>query len=376
MRRTTSILVAIVLILVSIGLVMLFSTSSVRAMERYNDPNYFLKRQAIWLVVASLVGVLVARFDYHWWRGLVPVLAVISLVCLMLVFVPGIGHAAGGASRWLKLGPLTFQPSELAKLTTVIGLCAWMAKIGRRANRFREGLLFPVCGMGFVLVLMLLEPDFGTTLLTGMVGMLILLAGGTRVSYLIVAAVIGASLFTLMVMNDPVRMNRILAFVRPELAPNVAYHLSQSRFAFIRGGLFGVGLGNSDQKQLYLPEAHTDFIFAIVGEELGYIATVAVVLLFVGYCICGMRISFRAPDAFGQLLGFGLTMMIVLQAAINIGVVTGCLPTKGLALPFISYGGSCMVASIAGTCLLINIAAHADDPRKDEHTARFKDRYH
>ena len=247
--------------------------------------------------------------------------------------------------------------------------------IGRRAATFRAGLLYPVVGLSAVLGMLILEPDFGTTLLTGAVGMLILFAGGTRFGYLVVTSVLGGCGFVLAVMRDPVRLNRILAFILPERYPATAYHLAQSKYAFINGGWFGVGLGNSIQKHLYLPEAHTDFILAIIGEELGFLATILVVCLFGGIVVCGMVISLRAPDSFGRLLAFGFTVLIALQAAINIGVVTGCLPTKGLPLPFLSYGGSSLVSTLAGVGVLLNVAHHAEQ-EGDEHTRPIKDRWH
>jgi len=248
-------------------------------------------------------------------------------------------------------------------------------RVGRHAQKLKEGIIFPIVGLCVILGLIMAEPDFGTTLLLGAVGMLIMFAGGSRVAHLVVVAVCGACAFALAVMRDPVRMGRVLAFLMPEKYPATAYHLAQSKVAFIRGGLFGVGLGKSIQKQFYLPEAHTDFILAIIGEELGFIATCVVVLMFLGILVCGLIISFNAPDLFGKLLGFGVTMMIVLQASINIGVVTGCLPTKGLALPFISYGGSSLLVSISCIGVLVNIARHCESSR-DPHTRSIRDKWH
>lgn len=376
MRRTSSTLIAIVLALVSIGIVMLASTSSVRGEASFGDPQYFLKRQLVWLTLAALGCVVVAHFDYHWWRRISVPLAGFSILLLILVFIPPIGLKVGGSHRWLRLGPMSVQPSELAKLVVIVGMAAWMSAIGRRAQTLKHGLVLPLCGLGGFLGLIILEPDFGTTLLTGAVGMIILFAGGARVAHLAVTSVVMICAFILAVLQDPVRMGRVLAFLMPEKYPATAYHLAQSKVAFVRGGWTGVGLGNSIQKQFYLPEAHTDFILAIIGEELGFLATGAVVGLFLGLLTCGMIISFRAPDKFGRLLGFGLTIMITLQAAINIGVVTGCLPTKGLALPFISYGGSSLLASMTGIGILLNIAHHASRHDRDVHTRQIKDKAH
>lgn len=376
MRKTSSTLVAIVLALLSFGIVMLASTSSVKGTATFDDPHYFLKRQLIWALMSLLAGVILFRFDYHWWQKLSVPLAVTSVVLLVLVFVPAIGVRVGGSNRWLRLGPLSLQPSEFAKFSMVVVLASWMAGIGRRCRNFKEGLLFPVMGLGVILALLIMEPDFGTALLAGTVGMIIMFTGGTRLGYLLITGMLGGCGFIVAVMRDPVRMGRILAFITPEKYPATAYHLAQSKVAFIRGGLFGVGLGNSMQKHFYLPEAHTDFILAIIGEELGILATCLVVALFLGVLVCGIIISFRALDPFGRLLGFGLTMMITLQAAINIGTVTGCLPTKGLPLPFISYGGSSLIMSVASICVLLNIAQHSSEEHVDEHTRPIKDRAH
>lgn len=376
MGKTSSVLVAAVLILLSVGIVILASTSSVRGSAEFDDPQHFLKRQIVWLVIAILSGILFARFDYHWWQKLAPWLAAISIALLILVLVPGIGTAIGGGRRWLRLGPFSMQPSEFAKFALIVCLASWMARIGRRAAYLREGLFCPIGILGVFTVLTILEPDFGTTLLIGVVGMAIMFAGGTRLSHLVVTSALGLSAFVIAIMRDPLRMGRILAFLMPEKYPATAYHLAQSKVAFIRGGLGGVGLGNSIQKQFYLPEAHTDFIFAIVGEELGFLVTGLVICLYIAVLICGAIICSRAPDPFGRLLGFGVTVMISFQAAMNVGVVTGCLPTKGLPLPFISYGGSSLVMSVASVCVLLNIAGHCGEGAGDNHTRVIKDRAH
>lgn len=376
MRKTSSTLIVIVVALLSLGIVMLASTSSVRGSATFHDAHYFLKRQLVWLAVAVVAGWCVLRVDYHVWQRWVLPLVLTAIVLLAIVLVPGIGTKIGGSRRWLRLGPLSVQPSEFAKFAAVVGMSAWMAVTGRHASRFMHGLLYPIGGLGLVCGLLILEPDFGTTILVGTAGMFIMFAGGARIPYLVVSGVLGLCGFALAVLQNPNRMGRILAFLMPEKYPEVAYHLAQSKVAFIKGGLFGVGLGSSVQKQFYLPEAHTDFILAIIGEELGFIATIAVVLLFAGLFVCGMMVAFRAPDRFGRLMAFGFTLIIVLQGAINIGVVTGCLPTKGLPLPFISYGGTSLVASVAGVCVLLNIASQSSAPARAERNKPIKDRGH
>lgn len=376
MHKTSSTMVAIVLVLLSLGIVMLASTSTVKGSTSFGDPHYFLKRQLVWLFISLVVAVVLSRFDYHWWHKSAMPLAAVAVLLLAMVFVPGIGLKVGGSHRWLNLGPLSFQPSELAKFVSIIAMSSWMAAAGRRVRNFKEGFLYPIVGLGLILGLTMLEPDFGTTLLIGLVSMLIMFAGGTKLSYLFASGLLGVCGFIIAIMRDPVRLIRVLSFLSPEQHATGAYHLTQSKIAFELGGLFGKGLGNSLQKHLYLPEAHTDFILAIIGEELGFIATLAVVLMFTGILVCGMIIAFKAPDPFGRLLAFGITMMVVIQAVINVGVVTGCLPTKGLPLPFISYGGSSLLMATAGIAVLHNIARHSGEDPIDDHTRAIKDNAH
>lgn len=374
MWKTTSILVGIVLVLVTLGVVMLASTSSIQGDQLFHDPGYFLKRQLIWLAVAFISAFLTSNIDYHYWKPLAVPLALFSVVLLVMVLIPGVGLNIKGSSRWLRVGPANFQPSELAKLATVIFLAWWMARVQRRATELVRGLVIPLVGLGLILGLIFIEPDFGTTMLIGVVGMTLMFIGGTRVSYLIVAASVGLCGFTLAIMQDAERMRRITAFLNPEkYAKDEAFQLLNAIYAFVVGGGAGVGLGQSLQKRFYLPEAHTDFIFAILGEELGLAASLLVIVLFLGLFICGVRISFRAQDQFGKLLGFGLTMMIVLQAAINIGVVTGSLPTKGLPLPFISFGGSSLLMSLAMVGVLVNIARQSGDEGEVDESRCIKD---
>jgi cell division protein FtsW len=257
----------------------------------------------------------------------------------------------------LRFGPINVQPSELAKFATILLLSWWMGRAQRRAGEFRMGLLVPIILLGLIAGLIFIEPDFGTTLLIGCVGMVIMFVGGTRVGYLVIAAVGGGAVFLLAILQNEERMRRIFAFLNPDkYAQDEAFQLLNAIYAFVVGGGAGVGLGGSLQKQFYLPEAHTDFIFAIVGEELGLAASLGVVVLFLGFFMCGLWISLRAPDTFGRLVAFGITSMITLQAAINIGVVTGCLPTKGLPLPFISFGGTSIAITLAMVGVLVNIA--------------------
>lgn len=377
MWKTPTVLLLIVLFLLALGIVMLASTSGIKAAELYDDPNYFVKRQAMWLLIAMAVGALAGKVNYARWRPLALTGLLVAVGLLALVLVPGIGAKIGGSRRWFHVGFLSFQPSELAKFSLVLALAWWMAREKWRVREFWRGAVVPLVMLAAVALLIFVEPDFGTTLLCGVVGLAILYVGGARLRYLLVFAAVGLSGFVVALLHDPVRWNRIRAFLDPEqFAQTYSFQLLNAINAFIAGGPWGVGLGSSIQKHHYLPEAHTDFIFAIIGEELGAFASLAVVLMFAGLFICGLRISLRAPDTFGRLLAFGITLMITLQVLINIGVVTGLLPTKGLPLPFISAGGSSLVISLLEIGVLYNIARQARPPTPTPASKPIKDCLH
>jgi cell division protein FtsW len=375
--RIVRVLAVTVVALVSIGIVMLASTSAVRGVDSHMDPLFFLKKQLIWLGLAALVAVAVVKFDYHLWQNprILFSLALGTLLLLIAVIVPGIRREIGGSYRWLRVGPLSLQPSEFAKVLAVIGMAAWVAYSRNTISEFRKGLLPALIGLGGVVGLVLLEPDYGTTILIGTVGGLILFAGGAKMWQLLLIGLVAATLLLVALRFDNVRWRRIEAYMDGKGHPSAAHQTEQSKVAFRKGGLFGVGLGRSIQKQHYLHEAHTDFILAIIGEELGFVCTLSVLLLFGTITVCGLCIAVRAPDVFGRLLSFGITMLLGLQVAFNIGVVTDCLPNKGLPLPFISYGGSSMVVSMAAVAILMNVALHCGEKR-DRHTEPIRDRVH
>lgn len=377
MRKAPSALLLIVLALLALGVIMLASTSAVRADALYHDQLFFLKRQFLWLFLGFCAALFSWRFDYHNWRILAVPLLICSALLLVALFIPGIGSRVGGSTRWLRIGAISIQPSEIAKFAIVTFLAFWMARERRRAGSFKIGFLLPMGIIGMVIVLILAEPDFGTTVLCATVAVAVMFAGGARWFYLFGVAFLGAAGMAALIARDPVRSSRILAFLDPDkYAATCGYQLVGALNAFITGGIFGRGLSKGIQKHYYLPESHTDFIFAVLGEELGLFWSLAVVLLFMGFFICGMMISWKARDTFGRLLAFGLTMLITLQAIINIAVVTGCMPTKGLPLPFMSYGGSSVVVALLAVGVLINIASHSDGTFDDGDLAFAKDRVH
>ena len=352
------ILILVVGVLVVFGLVMLFSTSGPQGEKIAGNPYYFVQRQAAWLVVGLVAAFVGAKVDYRVWLKVAwPVLGVV-LVLLALVYVPGIGLSVKGSRRWLHLPlGLSFQPSELAKFAAINALAAWYGTKRRERGGVVGGLLIPGAILGSALALIVFETDFGATVLIGATGGLMMFVAGAPVLFLVPAGAAAVGILGWMISKNPERMGRILAFRNPEqYAQGEAFQLMNALYAFVAGGLGGAGLGQSLQKKFYLPEAHTDFIFAIIGEELGLFFSVGVVALFVVFLLCGIRISGRAPDVGGRLLAFGITALVSLQAAINVGVVTGRLPTKGLPLPFISFGGTSLMATLFMTGVLLNVA--------------------
>lgn len=364
--RASVILILVVALLVLFGLVMLESTSGPQAEKLTGNPYYFTQRQSAWLLIGLLAAVIGAKTDYHFWMKLAwPVLGV-TLVLLALVYVPGLGQKINGSRRWVRLfSGFTFQPSELAKFAAINALALWYGTKRRKRTGLVGGILIPGAILGSLLILILPETDFGATVLIGGTGGLMMFVAGAPFFYLLPVGLLGAGGIAVMIARNPERMGRIMSFQHPELyAQDEAFQLMNALYAFVVGGASGVGLGESLQKQFYLPEAHTDFIFAIIGEELGIVASVGVVALFVIFMLCGLRISGRAHDAGGRLMAFGITLLISLQAAINIGVVTGRLPTKGIPLPFISFGGTSLVVTLFMTGVLLSIARQGHAPRR------------
>jgi cell division protein FtsW len=356
-------LLASALTLVSLGLTMVFISSTVMANAQYQDPYFFVKRQTFYALGG--VGVLVAgrSIDYHHYKRWVYWLLLLAFIGLCLVFVPGLGAKVRGAARWIRLGPLTLQPSEFAKLAMVIFLAYSLSRKQEKMKYFAIGFLPHMLIAGVFIVLIGKEPDFGTALtLTGIV-FIMLLVGGTRLTYILVSFCLGAPLAVWMVLRDPKKFSRILSFLDPwKYGQDVGYQLKQSLLAIGSGGLMGMGPGQSRAKLFYLPDAHTDFILSIFSEELGFLGVIVVLALFTLLVYRGLLVSLRAPDAFGSYLALGLTLLISLPACINMGVVSGILPTKGLSLPFLSYGGSSLLVNLLAVGILLNISSQIKRP--------------
>ena len=366
MKTTVTVLTATVISLALFGLLMLASASPNQLQDTSILKDPFVKRQAASLLIGLVAFMVVARTDYRAWRRWAIPLALVSIVLLVMVLVPGVGLNIKGSRRWLSLGVIHMQPSEVTKLALILVMAWWMSRVQRKAGHPVHGLILPLALMGGLTGLVFIEPDFGTSILLASVAFAMMFIGGSRVGLLLVTGAFGLAGFSVLVMMDTERMARIVAFLNPEkYEQDEAFQLLNAIYAFVVGGPTGVGLGNSLQKQIYLPEAHTDFIFAIVGEEMGLPASLGVLLLFVVFFACGLRISFRAPDSFGRLLAFGITTLVTLQAALNMGVVTGVLPTKGLPLPLISYGGTSMAITFVMVGLLASVGLQAGNEQEE-----------
>ena len=367
MNKAAIALLMIMLVLLTVGVVMLFSTSALYAKDRYGDQHYLLKRQLAWMLVGGVACITAASVSYTRLRGVVTMVLIAAAIMLALVLVPHIGLKVGGARRWLGLGPLRFQPSELGKLALVVWLAHWLAKEKRRLNKFGRGFAVPMGVVGILLLLVLAEPDFGSTALLASVSFAMMFVAGVRLRFLAPTLLSGVAGFATLVMHNPTRAARLMAFLDlDKYKQGAGYQVWQAILAFGSGGFNGLGLGNSRQKMFYLPEAHTDFIFPIIGEELGLVGTLAILLAFALLVACAVIISLRASDVFGQYLGMGIAVLLAMQALINIGVVTAWLPTKGLPLPFISFGGSNLVLNMVAVGLLLSIFRHGGTETESE----------
>jgi cell division protein FtsW len=356
-------LVVLVMALLGIGVVMVFSASSVTAYVNFNTPYYFLIRQLIWAVLGGAAAWFFSRFDYHQFRRHTKALAILTAILLVAVLIPHVGRVIAGGRRWLGFGSLEFQPSELAKLALAIVFADTLTG-GRFPPRdLKKGYLPHILVVAAVFYLVLKEPDLGTALCLGGTAFIMLYLAGARASALVGTLVLAIPALVYEVVAKAYRLQRLLAFLDPaKTSLGSGYHILQSLFALGSGGFLGVGLGRSAFKFFYLPEQYTDSIFAILGNELGFIGGAVVLVLFVLLLWRGFKIAAEAPDAFGRLLAAGLTSMIMLQALLNVAVVTDTVPVTGIPLPFISYGGSSLVFTLAGIGILLNISRQRKKP--------------
>jgi cell division protein FtsW len=354
-RKSAYILFIAVLGVLVIGMVMLFSTSAFAPGSKV-DVYRFVKLQGVWLGAGLILCTIAALVDYHFWQRTWWIWFGLALVTLALCFVPHIGMRINGSRRWLGYGIMKMQPSEIGKMAAVFFLAYWFARYEKESGSWLRGFMLPLVILGPVVALILSEVDLGSTVLIGATAFIIMFVAGANPFILggISVAGLGGVLFIATQIRN--RMDRLAAFWDPErFKDDAGAQQYQALIAWGSGGMEGLGLGSSRQKMFYLPYAHTDFIFPIIGEELGLRMSLLVVFLFVVIIVCGMMIALHAKDRFGLLLGCGVISLIGLQAAINIGVTTSLLPNKGLALPFVSYGGSNLIGCLFGVGLLVNI---------------------
>jgi cell division protein FtsW len=358
------VLCATVAVLNIVGLVMILSASSVAALSDYGSSWYFFDRQLMWAVLGVIAFVGASTVDYHRWRRWAPIVLIVALVGLVVVLIPGVGITVNGSRRWLGVGFLRVQPSEVAKLALLCCGANVLARRWERLSDWREWtpVLILMGGLG---VVVMLEPDLDSAIVLALIGFSLLIVSGVRRIHLASLAATGAALVTVLAFAAPYRRARMFAFMHPwKDQANTGYQIAQSLIALGSGGASGVGLGAGRAKWMFLPNAHTDFIFAIIGEELGLVGCILVLALFAAFGLVGFRVARRAPDPFGMLLAAGVTAWIVGQAVINLGAVIGMLPVSGITLPFLSAGGSSLVITMMGAGILANVARQTPPERK------------
>lgn len=351
-----------ILILSSFGLLMVYSTSSVYSLETFGNTSHFLKLHAIYLFIGLASMVLFMNIDYRNLRKLVYPSYFAVLIMLVLVLIPDIGREAGGARRWLAIGPFAFQPSEIAKFVILLYLAHSLTKKRDKLDSFFVGFFSHVAIAGAYVLLIFVQPDFGSSALILCLLLFMMFIGDVRFRYLIPLGVVTVIFSVFAIMSKGYRLDRITSFINPWSDPlGSGYQAVQSFIAFGLGGISGTGLGDSTQKLFFLPQAHTDFIFSIIGEEFGFIGVIIVIVLFAFILYRSLIISTRAPDLFGCYLVAGFILMITFQAGINMAVSVGLFPTKGLTLPFISYGGTSLVSCLSAMGIILNVSMEKEE---------------
>jgi cell division protein FtsW len=362
LKDTDRLLVLSTLLLLATGIVMVYSTSYVMAMKRFGDEYFFFKKHLRYALGGLVVFVAASRVPYPIYRTLTYPILVISAVFLSLVFIPGLGSEAGGAQRWLKLGPLAFQPSEPAKLAVVFFLAYSLAAKSDRIRSFSFGFLPNIVTPGLIVGLIALEPDLGTAVTLSAVVVVMSFIGGVRPGYLAGLGLAALPFLYVFMQNFRYTLDRWSVYLDPWKDPQgKGFQMVQSFLAFGSGGISGVGLGEGRQKLFYLPEAHTDFILSVIGEELGLIGVASVIFFYILFFYSGARIALRARDLHGTYLALGLTILVALQAIINMAVVVGLVPPKGLPLPLVSYGGSSLLVNMAAAGIILNVCIKGNE---------------
>jgi cell division protein FtsW len=355
-----------ILLLLGFGIVMVYSASAIRASAEQNNPTHFLFRQSIYAALGIFTMIVGANINYNIYKKFIYPVFALTLFGMVLVHTP-VGRTINGASRWIGLGPITIQPAELMKLVLVLWLSYSLAKKSEKIKSFSVGFLPHLIVPGFVITLCLTQPDFGTAVVLGIVTFSLLFIAGAKLGYMMLATIGAAPIAYYLIAGSEYRLKRIVAFLDPiSDRYDQGYQLTQSLFGFGAGGVWGTGIGDGLQKFFFLPEAHNDFIASIIAEELGVVGIWVLMLLFSVVIARGVVISLRSKDEFGTYVAFGITVLIAVQTLANLGVAMGLLPTKGLNLPFVSYGGSALVISLFAVGVLLNISRPQSDKTKED----------
>jgi cell division protein FtsW len=356
-KTDITLLIVSALILV-FGLIMLFSASVAVGLERFGDSNFFIKRQLLWLVIGLVAGYMCYKIDYHFWQKWSLVLLLASIILLGLVLVPGLGSTGQGAQRWLSIGSFSIQPSEFLKLTLILYMAAWLSERGDRAIKDMYTGLIPFAILIVLIAgLILNQPDLGTFIIIATIAVSMYFIGGARLKHIGILIITGLVGLGIAIQAAPYRLARLIAFVNPAADPQGAgYHIKQALIAVGSGGIFGVGLGHSRQKFFYLPEVTGDSLFAVIAEELGFLFSTLVIVLFLMFLWRGLRIAKYSPDLFGKFVSIGIIVWIVVQAFVNIGAMLGVLPLTGVTLPLMSYGGSSLIVTLAAIGILLSVS--------------------
>ncbi|MDY7041779.1 MAG: putative lipid II flippase FtsW [Chloroflexota bacterium] len=367
-RRVDYFLIITVAALLIVGLMMVYSSTFDLAYKGFGDPTYFFRRQILWTALGLGGLIVLARIEYHFWQRVAVLLMAGALLLLGIVLV--FGSTRFGGQRWLLPGG-SVQPSELCKLAVVIYIAAWLSSKGERIRQITYGLIPFSILIGLVTGLIMFQPDMSTAVLIALTGGAMFFIAGADLLQLVISLIFGGATFAFLVSQMPHSATRVAVFLDPNSDPNgIAYHIRQTLIALGSGGWTGVGLGAGRQKFGYMPAAHTDAIFAVLGEELGLIGCLAVIGLFVALAYRGLKIALEAPDAFGTVLAAGLTCSLIIQALVNIAVVTATLPYAGVPLPFISYGGSSLMVALASVGLLLSVSQGKVQKRRTDIRAR------
>lgn len=352
-------LFAVTSILVLVGIFMIASASPVIGETRFGEVYFFLKNQLVGVGIGAVTFLAGWRIKYTFWKKTAPLILIASLFLMALVFIPGIGLELKGAARWIELGPITVQPSEITKLAFIIYIAAWLEAKQKEVKKFSTGFLPFLVLLGTVSLFFVLQPDIGTLGVLAITAVLLFFAGGGKLAQIGILCLIGTVGLWMIVLLQPYRLDRITVFLRPtEDIQGIGYQLNQSLIAIGSGGFWGKGFGMSQQKFYYLPEPTGDSIFAVFGEEFGFMGNIVLIMLFLAFSWCGIRIANRVSDSFGSYLAMGITLLIVIQALINMAAISGLVPLTGLPLSFISYGSSALIMNLAAVGILMNISKY------------------